>query len=41
MGRLSGAGLVKAAQIVAWINIGLWTLGMVIAAIALVVADVS
>jgi hypothetical protein len=41
MGRLSGAGLVKAAQIVAWINIALWTLGMVIAAIALVVADVS
>ncbi len=35
-GRLGGAGLVRAAQIVAWLNIGLITLGMAVAAIALV-----
>src|SRR3954467_4476016 len=34
-GRVTGSGLVKAAQIIAWLNIAVWTIGMVIAAIAL------
>jgi hypothetical protein len=38
-GRLTGEGLVRAAQIIAWIQIGLITFGMVVAAIALVAAD--
>jgi hypothetical protein len=38
-GQLSGAGLVRAAQIIAWVQIGLITFGMVVAAIALVAAD--
>lgn len=38
-GRLSGAGLVRAAQIIAWVQIGLITFGMVVAAIALIAAD--
>jgi hypothetical protein len=37
-GRLAGEGLVRAAQIIAWIQIGLITFGMVVAAIALVAA---
>jgi len=40
-GRLSGEGLVRAAQIIAWIHIALATLVTVGAAIALVVADSS
>ena len=38
-GRLSGAGLVRAAQIIAWIHIGLITLGMLVFAIALIASD--
>lgn len=38
-GRLSGHGLVRAAQIIAWVQIGLITFGMAVAAIALVAAD--
>jgi Domain of unknown function (DUF4190) len=40
-GRLTGEGIVRAAQIVAWINIALWTLATVAAAIVLVAVDVS
>jgi hypothetical protein len=40
-GRLTGEGLVRAAQIIAWIQIGLITFGMVVAAIALVAANAS
>jgi hypothetical protein len=40
-GRLSGNGLVKAAQIIAWIHIVLFTLVMVGAAIALAANDSS
>ncbi len=40
-GRLTGDGLVKAAQIIAWIHIVLFTLVMVGAAIALVANDSS
>jgi hypothetical protein len=40
-GRLTGNGLVKAAQIIAWIHIVLFTLVMVGAAIALVANDSS
>lgn len=38
-GRLTGNGLVRAAQIVAWIHIGLITVGAVIAAIVLAAID--
>jgi hypothetical protein len=38
-GRITGEGMVKAAQIIAWIHIGLFTLGAVIAAIALAAND--
>jgi hypothetical protein len=40
-GRLTGNGLVRAAQIVAWIHIGLLTVAMVIAAIVLIAVDAS
>ncbi len=40
-GRLTGDGLVRAAQIIAWIHIALFTLVMVGAAIALVASDSS
>ena len=40
-GRLAGAGLVRAAQIIAWIHIVLVTLVMVGVAIALVATDSS
>jgi hypothetical protein len=40
-GRLTGTGVVRAAQIVAWIHIGLVTLVMVGVAIALVASDSS
>lgn len=40
-GRLSGTGLVRAAQIIAWIHIVLFTLIMIGAAIALVANDSS
>jgi hypothetical protein len=38
-GRLGGAGIVRAAQIIAWLNIGLITFGMAVAAIALVATE--
>jgi hypothetical protein len=38
-GRLSGTGLVRAAQIIAWVQIGLITFGMTVAAVALIAAD--
>jgi hypothetical protein len=38
-GRVTGGGLVRAAQIIAWLNIGLITFGMFVAAVALVAAD--
>lgn len=41
MGRLTGNGLVRAAQIVAWIHIGLLTVGMIVAAIVLIAVDAS
>jgi hypothetical protein len=40
-GRLTGAGIVRAAQIIAWIHIGLATIGMVALAIGLAVNDSS
>jgi len=40
-GQLTGAGLVRAAQIIAWIQIGLITFGMLVAAVVLVAADAS
>lgn len=40
-GRLTGAGFVRAAQIIAWIHIGLVTVVMVGIAIALVANDSS
>jgi hypothetical protein len=38
-GRLTGNGLVRAAQIVAWIHIALVTVGAVVAAIVLAAMD--
>jgi hypothetical protein len=40
-GRLTGEGMVRAAQIVAWIHIGLITLATVIVAIVLIAVDTS
>jgi uncharacterized membrane protein len=40
-GRLTGDGVVRAAQIVAWIHIAVLTIGMVIAAIVLIAVDAS
>ena len=40
-GRLTGTGLVRAAQIIAWIHIALITLGMVALAIGLAANDSS
>jgi hypothetical protein len=40
-GRLTGAGIVRAAQIIAWIHIGLATVAMVGIAIALAANDSS
>jgi hypothetical protein len=40
-GRLGGQGMVRAAQIVSWIHIGLITLATVITAIVLIAVDAS
>jgi hypothetical protein len=40
-GRLTGTGIVRAAQIISWIHIGLATITMVVLAIVLAAADSS
>jgi hypothetical protein len=40
-GRATGNGMVRAAQIVAWVNIGLITLATVIVAVVLIAVDAS